>query len=558
MKTKSTSERFRLDLRKIFAHVCRWGMIFTLVLMMGVYLRHYVVNWSDEGTVYSFISAGWGAGSSQTLANSEGRSEVQYKWEWESPEVKQIKEVEKVGEEVFGEIPQRFVPVGTSSFLFVLVGAYRTGPNTFGVTGLGNKHLYLVSRPPFECSWVSSPLSASTSDTPSEGTQSDGEGIRSDPINGTTTMYTDDDVDFPDEREYIAVVVYCTFDSPVGIDNEGGQLKMIAKHDENYRYSGLRDVEFVAMVEQPGVYDEIVFDDPFPYDYLYCGSPLRGKISPYRAREWMAYHMRLFGENSHFIFYDVGGVDDVLWRVWEPWVKLGRVSIVNAKMEYRYDAYNANQIVLGNDCLLRAKTLAKWAFFFDTDEYLHLSHGDLLESSFHELMSEMAERGRRTTTIELEQRPVLPDHCERNDADPTLHARQWAIEKLVYRRQVNTSGAWTNWQDVKAIHQAKYVLGRGVHWARHVEVPDGMEEWETMTHMNFQNCRNCYENKLHYYHYHGTTGRAPNAGVCKVIMDPNVTYFETDGAIHEFDNSMSLLADSVREFEFRMIGEVTI
>lgn len=119
----------------------------------------------------------------------------------------------------------------------------------------------------------------------------------------------------------------------------------------------------------------------------------------------------------------MAGMDDVLWRVWEPWVKLGRVSIMNVKQQARYTAYLANQFVLADDCLLRAKSLAKWTFFFDIDEYLHVSHADLLESSFHNVMAEMAERGRRATTIELLQKPMSPDHCVQNDADPTLHQR---------------------------------------------------------------------------------------------------------------------------------------
>ncbi|CAM6119102.1 unnamed protein product [Calypogeia fissa] len=554
----------KLDLRKILAIAWHWGMTFTFFLVMGFYLRYYFLSWSEDGTVYNFLSAGsLGSAAGSGSINQSFKAndaEVRYKWEWEFPEVKEIREHERFGEEVFGETPRRFVPMGTASFLFVLVGAYRTGRNTFGVAGLGNKHLYRVSKPAFECSWVPSPSTPSTSNTSSEAIQSSREAVRDDVIiNATAATYTDDDVSYEDGMEYITVVVYCTFDAPVGIDGEGGQLKMIAKHDEAYVYTGLRGVEFVAMVEQPGVYTESAFDAPFQYDYLYCGPPLQGKISPHRAREWIAYHMRLFGESSHFIFYDAGGMDDVLWRVWEPWVKLRRVSVMNVRMQARYKGFYANQFVLANDCLLRAKTLAKWTFFFDIDEYLHLSHGDLLESSFHELMAEMAERGRRATTIELQQRPMLPDHCVRNDADSTLHERQWAIEKLVYRRKVNTSAAvWSHWQDIKAIHQAKYVLGRGIHWARHVEVPPGMEEWETMTKMNIQGCKNCYENKLHYYHFHGTTKRAPNEEVCKVFIDPNVTHFETDGATHEFDNTMSFLADTVREFEHHMIGEVTI
>lgn len=82
--------------------------------------------------------------------------------------MKEVREYERFGEEGYGEKPRRFIPMGTATFLFVLVGAYRTSPNSFGVAGMGSKALHMLSNPAFECSWVPNPSSPSKSNSSSE------------------------------------------------------------------------------------------------------------------------------------------------------------------------------------------------------------------------------------------------------------------------------------------------------------------------------------------------------------------------------------------------------
>lgn len=130
-------------------------------------------------------------------------------------------------------------------------------------------------------------------------------------IEGTATNHYTQELEIPTIAEYTTVVVHCAFEFPVGADGKGGDLRMIANHGA-YRKKrtplGSQSVQFVALSEKAGVYDAALFNAPFKYEYLYCGGPLYGSVNPHRLREWLAYHMRLFGVASHFFFYDIGGM----------------------------------------------------------------------------------------------------------------------------------------------------------------------------------------------------------------------------------------------------------
>lgn len=128
-------------------------------------------------------------------------------------------------------------------------------------------------------------------------------------IQGTAINHYPQDLDFTTSADYTTVVVHCTFESPVGADGKGGALKMTADHGERKKQSpeGPLTVDFVALTEAKGAHNATSFESPFQYEYLYCGAPLYGSVNPRRLREWIAYHMRLFGERSHFFFYDEGG-----------------------------------------------------------------------------------------------------------------------------------------------------------------------------------------------------------------------------------------------------------
>ncbi|KAM1658365.1 hypothetical protein ACFXTN_042533 [Malus domestica] len=52
--------------------------------------------------------------------------------------------------------------------------------------------------------------------------------------------------------------------------------------------------------------------------YLYCGSSLNGNLSPQRVKEWIAYHVQLFGPRSHFVIHDAGGILKSVLEVLKP------------------------------------------------------------------------------------------------------------------------------------------------------------------------------------------------------------------------------------------------
>ncbi|GKV11434.1 hypothetical protein SLEP1_g22695 [Rubroshorea leprosula] len=95
------------------------------------------------------------------------------------------------------------------------------------------------------------------------------------------------------------------------------------------------------------------------YDYLYCGSPLYGNLSPQRVREWIAYHVRLFEKRSCFIIYDARRVHEEVLKVLKPWMELGYVTLQDVRDQERFDGYYHNQFMVVNDCLHRYKFMAK-------------------------------------------------------------------------------------------------------------------------------------------------------------------------------------------------------
>ncbi|KAL8263974.1 hypothetical protein R6Q59_022104 [Mikania micrantha] len=50
-------------------------------------------------------------------------------------------------------------------------------------------------------------------------------------------------------------------------------------------------------------------------------------LSPQRIREWIAYHMKMFGEKPHFVIHDAGSVHPDVTAVLRPWVEKGYVTV---------------------------------------------------------------------------------------------------------------------------------------------------------------------------------------------------------------------------------------
>lgn len=205
---------------------------------------------------------------------------------------------------------------------------------------------------------------------------------------------------------YSVVVLTCTFSTDVGVDTHGGSLILTVPYGDNYRHPE----RFTVLTEPPGSYNATTFTtQAHAYDYVYCGSSIYGNVSPQRMREWLAYHAYILGPKSHFILHDAGGFHSEVWKVLEPWVKKGRVTVQNIRQQEIYDAYYHNQFLVVNDCLFRSRFMAKWTLFFDVDEYLYVPGGREL--------GEVLNEDDEVTQITFEQVEMSNELCVARDSD---------------------------------------------------------------------------------------------------------------------------------------------
>ncbi|KAI4374852.1 hypothetical protein MLD38_012797 [Melastoma candidum] len=396
-----------------------------------------------------------------------------------------------------------FLPYGNAAALFVLMGGYRGGPATFSVVGLASKPLHVYGRPWYKCEWVPNP-------TPGN----------SNPPAVRAKAYKM----LPDwgyGRVYTVVVVNCTFATNPNPDNVGGKLNLLAYYNMNPR----RFEKFVAMEELPGAYDESKYSPPYGYEYLYCGSSLYGNISAQRMREWMAYHAWFFGDKSHFVFHDAGGVSPEVRMALEPWIRLGRATVWDIRGQSEFDGYYYNQFLIVNDCLHRYRQSANWTFFFDVDEYLYLPDGHTLEGVLKEFGN--------YTQFTIEQNPMSSKLCLE---DPTRdYSREWGFEKLLFRD--SRTGIR---RDRKYAIQARNAFATGVHMSENA-IGGALHKTE---------------DKIRYYHYHNTI--TVPVELCRdflpVSAKHNVTW--RDKRPFVYDDRMMRLAQKVKAFEREALGNL--
>ncbi|XP_031496794.1 galactan beta-1,4-galactosyltransferase GALS2-like [Nymphaea colorata] len=389
-----------------------------------------------------------------------------------------------------------FNPYGSAAYVFIQMGAYRGGVDTFAVVGLASKPLHVFAKPRIECEWLPGNASA--------------ESIR---VNGTKML-----PDWGYGRVYTVVVVNCTFPEAVGVDGLGGRLVLHAHHGEGEDVPP--PVRIVSLTEPAGSLNVSKFTSPPEYDYLYCGSSLYGGLSPQRIREWLAYHVKLFGKKSHFVIHDAGGIHPEVLRVFEPWVEAGYVTLQDIRAQEKFDGYYHNQFLVVNDCLHRYRFSAKWIFYFDVDEYIFVPRKSHLDSVMNSLLN--------YTQFTIEQMPMSSKLCLLEDYRRVR--RQWGFEKLVFKdvkRGIR--------RDRKYAIQARNAFATGVHMSENVIGPT--------THKT--------EGRIMYYHYHDTI--ANRREPCRKFI--NVTELTFEGTPFALDDTMRALAPAIKRFELKTIGD---
>jgi len=378
------------------------------------------------------------------------------------------------------------------------MSAYRGGLNTFAVMGLSSKPLHVYGNPSYQCHWVPQNSSSPTAVAAAYKVLPDW---------GYGHVYT-------------VVVVNCTFPSPVGHDGSGGKLLLLASTNGGGDTKSNVTDTIVALTEKPENLDPNRFSSPPKYEYLYCGSSLFGQLSPQRIREWLAYHVRLFGERSHFVIHDAGGIHPDVMEVFKPWMEKGYVTMHDIKEQERFDGYYHNQFLIVNDCLHRYKFDAKWMFFFDVDEFIFVPR----KSNLKAVMDSLSEY----TQFTIEQMNMSNKLCLSDDMG--VSHKKWGFEKLVYRdarRGIR--------RDRKYAVQPRNVFATGVHMSQNVA---GKTTHKT-------------EGRIMYFHYHGTI--AERREPCQEFVN-TTSLTGKDGIPYVLDNTLRRVAGNVKKFEFKMIG----
>ncbi|KAK9149953.1 hypothetical protein Syun_008262 [Stephania yunnanensis] len=406
-------------------------------------------------------------------------------------------------------VKRAFNPLGSAAYSFIQMGAYRGGLNTFAVIGLASKPLQVYAKPTYQCEWVSSTTNQSSTKSAVIAQQI-----------------------LPDwgyGRVYTVVVLNCTFSDPVGVgtvdgSGSGSGGKLILRAFSNG--GGDRDfnstVEMEALREEKGSVNASIYTtSPPKYDYLYCGSSLYGNLSPQRVREWIAYHAKLFGERSHFVIHDAGGVHEGVLEVLKPWMERGYVTLQDVREQERFDGYYHNQFLVVNDCLHRYRFMAKWMFFFDVDEFIYVPPKSTIKSVLDSLSE--------YTQFTIEQMPMSNRLCLTADAGKTY--RKWGMEKLVYRDAKRGIR-----RDRKYAVQPRNVIATGVHMSQNVV--------GKTTHK--------VEGRIKYFHYHGTV--ANRREPCRQLV--NATEVNFQDTPYVLDTTLRDAAPSIKRFEFKTIGTV--
>ncbi|KAJ0262683.1 Galactan beta-1,4-galactosyltransferase GALS2 [Hirschfeldia incana] len=398
-----------------------------------------------------------------------------------------------------GVTKRSFTGYGWAAYNFVLMSAYRGGVNTFAVIGLSSKPLHVYAHPSYRCEWV--PLNQSENRVLTDGNK----------------ILTD----WGYGRVYTTVVVNCTFPATVNPKNPGGTLLLHATTGDADR--NVTD-SIPVLTETPNAVDFDRYDTDRrreKYDYLYCGSSLYGNLSPQRVREWIAYHARFFGERSHFVLHDAGGVQEEVLEVLRPWIELGRVTLHDIRDQERFDGYYHNQFMVVNDCLHRYRFDAKWIFFFDVDEFIFIPPNNTISS----VMKTLGEYSQFT----IEQMPMSSQLCFSGDG-PARTYRKWGFEKLAYRDVKKVPR-----RDRKYAVQPRNVFATGVHMSQNLQGKTYHGAGRL----------------IRYFHYHGSISQRREP--CRHLF--NGTRIMFDNSPYVLDTTMRDIGLAVKTFEIRTIGD---
>lgn len=227
-------------------------------------------------------------------------------------------------------------------------------------------------------------------------------------------------------RIYDTLVVRCSFPEAVGIEREGGFLYLNMSASP-----GSKSFELIPVFhERPRQLKDSTYErTSFQYQYAYCSAPVWTNSSASHIKQWFMYHHTLTGGSIHYYIYDTTGIDDETMAVLKPLMDMGYLTFVNLHRQRLYDAWANTEDLIINDCLNRVRFVAKWALFWDFDEYLHVAS----PLSLSTLLAQAEERA--APWVSFGNMFYNRKYCA-----PESEGGDWAVERMVYRLESPVCG----------------------------------------------------------------------------------------------------------------------
>ncbi|BBN10559.1 hypothetical protein MPTK1_5g04520 [Marchantia polymorpha subsp. ruderalis] len=295
----------------------------------------------------------------------------------------------------------------------VVFSAYRSSPTEFTVVTLSPSVLQAAGGPVHDaCAWL--PDGSTTSPGRfSSLLEMNSTGRMPDPRGTPILRYVQD----THGRPYDTLVIRCAFPEAVGADGSGGFLYL------NVSY------ELVPVFhERRRQLEAAAYEDGarFRHQYAYCSAPVWTNLSSAHVKQWFMYHHTLTGGDIHYFVYDNVGIDEATMAVLRPLIEAGSLTLINMHRERDFDTWYHTQTLAINDCLNRARVVAKWAIFWDFDEYLHLAP----PLSLAALLAQVEAQG--APWVSFGNMWYSRMYCA-PESESAERESEWAVERMLYR-----------------------------------------------------------------------------------------------------------------------------
>ncbi|KAJ7283037.1 hypothetical protein O6H91_Y352300 [Diphasiastrum complanatum] len=302
---------------------------------------------------------------------------------------------------------------------FVFFSAYRFSTQTFLVMSLVSVHLLeKLGDPVQSCIWK--PHATSLDLAPSAGTGIDPSHMAL--IEAIPTLHYINDTH---GRPYDVLVTKCAFEEQTASAGYGTGTLLL-----NLSSPIRGSKELVPVYDQYDLLPSPTSGLAFNYDFAYCSPPIWGdRWHAVHVKQWLMYHHALTEGKIHYFIYLYMEPSPDVEKVFQPLIIEGLMTIINVSEGKQFDAWYHGQQLVINDCLGRARMMARWALFWDLDEYLYIVQPLSLAALMHQY--------ERSAWISFGSVTWSTRYCS---AEEEWSQSRWAVERMAFRLESPVCG----------------------------------------------------------------------------------------------------------------------